>query len=70
MSDETKARDYDKVFVPGGGPLARKSGLSIDGHWRTKLMEAGYFPYDPDGYSSRDIRPELDDALHQDVATP
>ena len=68
LTGETKGRDYDKVFVPGGGPLARKSGLSIDGYWRNKLIENGYLPYDPDGYSSRDIRAELDDALHQDVS--
>lgn len=63
LDDEAIARDFGKVRVPGAGALARKNGRSIDGYWREALMEAGYFPPDPDGFMSRDITKELFDAL-------
>jgi len=59
LSPDAQYHGFDKVFVPGGGPLARKSGRSIDGFWRERLIEEGYLPKDEDGYLSRDIRDEL-----------
>jgi hypothetical protein len=63
LDDEAIARDFGKVRVAGAGALARANGRSIDGYWREALIEAGYFPPDPDGYMSRDITKELFDAL-------
>jgi hypothetical protein len=40
-------RDYNRLFIPGSGPLVRKGGSSIDAMGE-KLHEAGYFG-DPQG---------------------
>lgn len=67
LDGDARALDLHKVFVPGGGPLARKTGRSIDGFWRERLMEAGYLPRDPDGTFSRDIKNELFDLIDAEV---
>lgn len=64
---EARARDLHKVFVPGAGPLARKGGKDIDGHWRVALQEAGYLPRDLDGYSTSDMRDKLYNALEDEL---
>lgn len=63
LDGEARARDFDKVNVPGAGRLAREGGRTIDGYWREALIENGYFPKDADGYASRDMTAEILDAL-------
>lgn len=63
LDGEARARDLNRALVPGAGPIARKAGKSIDGHWREALIEAGYFPADADGGAARDITKELFDGL-------
>jgi hypothetical protein len=64
LDSDVEAADFHKLYVPGAGPLARKSGKSIDGFWREALADAGFIERDADGYISRDIRNELFDLLH------
>lgn len=68
LDAESTARDWGNVTVKGHGKLARPDGRSIDGYWRHKLIEEGYFPPDADGYSSRDITKELYGALENERA--
>lgn len=63
LDGDARAADFHKVFIPGAGPLARKSGRSVD-DWRNNLADNGFIERDPDGYMSRDIRGELYDLLH------
>ena len=46
---EAAAMGFDKWNVPFGGRVARQGGKSIDGHWRDRLAEEGYIPFDQDG---------------------
>ncbi|AWV18824.1 hypothetical protein A3862_27480 [Methylobacterium sp. XJLW] len=66
LDGEARARDLNRVFVPGGGPLARAKGHSIDGFWREALIEHGYLPPDADGMAARNIERELFDALDRE----
>lgn len=66
LNGDTRAADFHRLYVPGAGPLARKSGKSIDGFWRENLIAAGWLPEDQDGYAQRDIRKELFDKLHDE----
>ncbi|WP_298704683.1 hypothetical protein, partial [uncultured Variovorax sp.] len=66
LDGEARARDLNRVFVPGGGPLARAKGHSIDGFWREALIEHGYLPPDADGMAARNIEKELFDALDRE----
>jgi hypothetical protein len=64
LDGDARAADFHKLYVPGAGPLARKSGKSIDGYWREALADHGWIERDPDGTISRDIRGELYNMLH------
>lgn len=66
LDGEARARDLNRVFVPGGGPLARAKGHSVDGFWREALIEHGYLPPDADGMAARNIEKELFDALDRE----
>ena len=66
LDSDTRAADFHKLYVPGAGMLARKSGKSIDGFWRDFLISNGWLEPDLDGYSSRDIRNELFDKIHDE----
>lgn len=68
LDAEAAARDWGNVSVGRYGRLARRDGLSVDGYWRNKLIEAGYLPPDADGYASRDITKELYDLIEQERA--
>ncbi|MBS7703172.1 hypothetical protein [Chelatococcus asaccharovorans] len=68
LDGDARGGDFQKLFIPGGGPLARKSGLSIDGYWREALIEAGYLPADADGGMARDITRELFDLIEKERA--
>lgn len=57
----------DKFRIPWKGSVVKKNGLSLDGHWRTKLQDEGFLTRPGDGYTnSRDIREELMDALRRE----
>ena len=66
LDGEARARDLNRVFVPGGGPIARAKGHSIDGFWREALIEHGYLPPDADGMAARNVEKELFDALDRE----
>lgn len=57
---------FDKVFVPGHGPLARRSGLAID-QLEPTLIAEGYLPPQPADAPSRDITRELYAALDNEI---
>lgn len=66
LDGEASARDLGRVFVPGAGPLARKNGRTIDGHWREALIDAGYLPADAEGTTARNVEREVFDALDRE----
>lgn len=68
LDAESAARDWGNVSIGRFGKLARPDGRSIDGYWRNRLIEEGYFPADADGYASRDITKELYDAIENERA--
>lgn len=59
LSDDVRATGLHDMKIPGLPKVAREGGKSIDGFWRPKLKEAGYFADDVDGYSTKDITDEL-----------
>ncbi|MBQ0820733.1 hypothetical protein KBI52_11000 [Microvirga sp. HBU67558] len=67
LDPESTARDWGNVTI-GGKKLARADGRSVDGYWRTKLIEEGYLPPDADGYASRDVSREVYKLLEDELA--
>ena len=64
---DIRAAGVDRWSQPGIGPLVRpEGGKSIDGFWRTKLIEAGYLPPDTDGGMARNVHDELIGLLQQE----
>ncbi|RYF07311.1 MAG: hypothetical protein EOO77_25965 [Oxalobacteraceae bacterium] len=64
LDGDARANDFDKIYVPGAGPLARKTGKDIDGFWRDFLTDYGFLEPDADGYMQRDVRQEVFDLLN------
>ncbi len=54
LDSDAKALGLDRIFIPRGGPVARKSGRSLD-WWINKLTEEGYLDAGPDGYARADL---------------
>jgi hypothetical protein len=54
LDADAKALGLDRMFIPRGGPLARRSGRSLD-WWTNALTEEGYLDLAPDGYARADI---------------
>jgi len=61
-----RGRDANKGrgFIPGVGPIVRKSGRSVDGMGEA-LGQAGYFGYDEDGNFRRPTESEILDAIEE-----
>lgn len=55
LDGDAKALGLDRMFIPRGGPLARKSGKPLD-WWINKLTEEGYLDAGPDGYARADVQ--------------
>jgi hypothetical protein len=62
LDSDAKALGLDRIFIPRGGPVARKSGRSLD-WWINKLTEEGYLDAGPDGYARADL------AVYDDIRT-
>lgn len=54
LDSDAKALGLDRMFIPRGGPVARKSGRPLD-WWINKLTEEGYLDAGPDGYARADL---------------
>jgi hypothetical protein len=62
LTPDAKAMGLDRMFIPRGGPVARKSGRSLD-WWINKLTEEGYLEALADGYNRADLE-VYDDILN------
>jgi hypothetical protein len=54
LDSDAKALGLDRMFIPRGGPVARKSGRPLD-WWINKLTEEGFLDAGPDGYARADL---------------
>lgn len=55
LDDEARAADLNRLYVPGGGTLARRGAPTWD-DLRVRLTEEGFLPYgEADSISSRDL---------------
>lgn len=62
LDADARSAGFDKAFVPGVGPVARRTGRAID-QLEPLLIEEGYLPPQPVDAPSRDITAELYEAL-------
>lgn len=63
LDDEARAADLNRLYVPGGGTLARRNAPSWD-DLRVRLTEAGFFPYDEfSAATSRDVADRVREAI-------
>lgn len=63
LDDEARAADLNRLYVPGGGTLARRNAPTWD-QIRVRLAEQGFFPGDDmAGASSRDVADRVREAI-------
>ncbi|WP_411904167.1 hypothetical protein [Methylorubrum thiocyanatum] len=63
LDDEARAADLNRLYVPGGGTLARRNAPTWD-QIRVRLAEQGFFPGDEmAGASPRDVADRVREAI-------
>lgn len=63
LDDEARAADLNRLYVPGGGTLARRNAPTWD-QIRVRLAEQGFFPGDDmAGASPRDVADRVREAI-------
>ncbi|KQT55051.1 hypothetical protein ASG52_25130 [Methylobacterium sp. Leaf456] len=63
LDDEARAADLNRLYVPGGGTLARRDAPTWD-QLRVRLAEQGFFPGDEmAGASARDVADRVREAI-------
>lgn len=66
LTDDARAADLNRLYVPGAGTLARKNGRSLD-DLRVNLVEQGFFPSDEmGGASARDVSDKIMEAIRSE----
>ncbi|TNC16412.1 hypothetical protein FF100_03975 [Methylobacterium terricola] len=66
LDDEARAADLNRLYVPGQGTLARRTGRTAD-DLRVALQEEGFFPPDAlGGISARDVQDRIIEAIQRE----